>query len=330
LLAQVGGKYDASTPVKVACSDRDGKNTTLDFYPETREILEWCLDNDILLTICSRSPNKKLVEDILKAFNVLDWFLLPQVFKARKSYHFRNLAECTGLNLQEFLFFDDDSANIKVCRDIGVTSCEVNKASGLNWESLVRGLEMFQTRQKIVSIESRLTSQNLLSVQDASTIQSAESEDHDEPAVETVFVLSAPPSFAFGQRIKSPHSLSATPRVQLEQKSEPVAESVFVLGAPPSFNLGQRGLGSKSPSFAVSEASSAGHTDGHLSCDSDSSDSSMQLFIDCMAKEVSASCMVSPVVTPAHHKEEEQAAMSGGADETKKGSGTPRGTVVMV
>eukprot|EP01034_Spumella_vulgaris_P028917 gene28917-35870_t len=68
----------------------------------------------------------------------------------------------TGLNLQEFLFFDDDSANIKVCRDIGVTSCEVNKASGFNWESLVRGLEI---------------------IQDAPSIRKTESEDHeDHPA----------------------------------------------------------------------------------------------------------------------------------------------------
>ncbi len=148
LLVNVGGKYDSTSPVSVSCTDkRNNHPRTLDLYSEVREVLEWCLDNDIVLTVCSKSPDKSLVESILKAFNMWDWFLLPQVFTKRKSYHFRNLSECTGLKMEEFLFFDDEPANIDVCSAIGVTSCLVPKGEGLTWRALSRGLEMFYSKQ---------------------------------------------------------------------------------------------------------------------------------------------------------------------------------------
>lgn len=140
-------KYSVETPNQVACVDRRTMSErTLDLYPEAREVLEWCLDNNIALTICSRSPDYTLVKEILKAFDMLDWFLLPQVYKKRKSYHFRNLTECTGLRLNDFLFFDDDKSNIEVCSAIGVASCKVDPSTGLNWATMIQGLHIFAAK----------------------------------------------------------------------------------------------------------------------------------------------------------------------------------------
>lgn len=139
-----------SSPKKLQCRDRrTHQPRSLPLYPDVREILEWCVDNNIVLSICSRSPDKALVERILRAFGIWDWFLLPQIYYARsKTYHFRNLSDVTDLNYNSFLFFDDDHANIKSCTTLGVTACKVDKENGLTWSVFLSGLQSFQSKQK--------------------------------------------------------------------------------------------------------------------------------------------------------------------------------------
>jgi hypothetical protein len=115
-------------------------------YPETRNILEFCAENQSILSICSRSPDINIVEQILKAFGIWEWFLFPQVYYKRKTFHFRNLTEITNFQMKDFLFFDDENANITMCNRLGVTSILVSKESGLTWERFVHGLETYQEK----------------------------------------------------------------------------------------------------------------------------------------------------------------------------------------
>lgn len=139
---------------------RTNEYRKLQLYSEVREILEWCMDNNVLLTICSGTPSKELVDEILTSFNMLEWFLMPQVFKGRKSYHFRNLIEFTGFKAEDFLFFDDSKSNVDLCNSIGVTSVLVDVERGLNWESFLKGMKAFSAKHKKVV---RLGSWNSLS-----------------------------------------------------------------------------------------------------------------------------------------------------------------------
>lgn len=120
----------------------------LTLYPEVMHILQWCLDHNVILTICSRSPRSEQVEEILRAFGIWDWFLLPQIFNKRKSYHFRNLTDCTGIPFENFLFFDDHKDNVKLTSDVGVTSILVDRSRGFNWAALIEGLRLFSSRQQ--------------------------------------------------------------------------------------------------------------------------------------------------------------------------------------
>ncbi len=113
-----------------------------------KSVLEFCADNNIVLTICSRSPNVGVVEQILTQFGIWDWFLFPQVYNARKSYHFRNLSDATGLQMKDFLFFDDEISNINVVSKLGVYCCHVDKEEGLNWETFLKGITMFYAKQR--------------------------------------------------------------------------------------------------------------------------------------------------------------------------------------
>lgn len=133
----------------IYCQDaRTKEERTVAFYDEVKEVLLWCRERNVVLTICSKSPSKLVVEGMLRAFGVWDWFVYPQVFNSRsKSYHFRNLSEATGLHMRNFLFYDDDIANVNMCSKLGVTCQLVDKDAGFNWRTLCQGLEVFQTKQ---------------------------------------------------------------------------------------------------------------------------------------------------------------------------------------
>mmetsp|Transcript_17475 Transcript_17475/g.47832 ORF Transcript_17475/g.47832 Transcript_17475/m.47832 type:complete len:278 (+) Transcript_17475:24-857(+) len=157
----------------IRCLDRDTNATrSLSLYPEVRHIIEWCLDHGIILTICSRSPDFGIVRSILEAYDMWDWFLLPQVYNKRKSYHFRSLSEATGIPFHDFLFFDDDTSNVKLCNNMGISSFQVSRTQGLNWDSFLSGLHLFQSNQI-----NRISMQLWLNFEENKTIAKQSSND---------------------------------------------------------------------------------------------------------------------------------------------------------
>lgn len=127
------------------CTDkRTSAARLLSLFPQVREVLEFCLDNSVIVTICSRSTDKTVIQEILTAFEMWDWFFLPQIFPQRKVNHFCNLVEQANLEFTDFLLFDDDPNNIRLCTQMGVSGCLVGKSSGLNWSKFVKGLKTFQ------------------------------------------------------------------------------------------------------------------------------------------------------------------------------------------
>jgi hypothetical protein len=138
---------------KISCIDRrNNSERFLSLYPQVISILEWCADNRIAMTLCSKSPDCSLIKQIMVAFGIWDWFLFPQVFNSRKTYHFRNLTEATGFKMNDFLLYDDDIANINLCNKIGVTSCLVDRSTGLTWSTFVDGLQLYYNTQKSSSV----------------------------------------------------------------------------------------------------------------------------------------------------------------------------------
>jgi magnesium-dependent phosphatase-1 len=128
----------------VACIDpRTKQGRVFSMFYEVREVLEWLYSKGFLLTICSRSPDRAIPQGILQALGLWDLFILPQIYRQRKTYHFRNLNDCTDVNYKDMLFFDDCDVNIKAAGVLGVVSYQVDPNVGLSWESLVHGLTKF-------------------------------------------------------------------------------------------------------------------------------------------------------------------------------------------
>jgi hypothetical protein len=134
-------------------------------YPQVSQILQFCLDHDLILTICSRSPQSTVIEQVLKQFGIWEYFLFPQIYNERKSYHFRNFNDVSGHALKDILFFDDEPANINVVSSLGVSGCLVSKEQGLDWSTFVKGIALFATKQRTSkSLKSWLGSSTATSI----------------------------------------------------------------------------------------------------------------------------------------------------------------------
>lgn len=138
---------DVQDQIYCVCRKTGGLRT-LSLYSQVKSILEFCVDHSVVLTICSRSPNKTIVQEILSCFSLWDWFLFPQIFDARKSYHFRQLIDATGLSMRDFLFFDDEKRNVAMTTQLGVLSVQVQREKGLDWNVFLRGITMFHAKQR--------------------------------------------------------------------------------------------------------------------------------------------------------------------------------------
>jgi len=122
---------------------KDGTRCKLSLYPEAFEILDWCRQQGIALSICSKSQQSDAARGILTALDMWSYFQFPQIYNRRKSTHFKQLKECTDLEYSNFLFFDDDIMNVEMCSVLGVVAEKVNPVLGLTQETFLRGLTSF-------------------------------------------------------------------------------------------------------------------------------------------------------------------------------------------
>lgn len=173
------------SPTKIRCTSKQTKNSRImSLYKEALDVLKLCKKYNITLTICSRSPDKT-AKEILETLNIYDWFCHPQIFRGRKTYHFRNLVELTKLKYEDFLFFDDDKNNIKACNQLSITSYLVDKQNGLDLNSFINGLMLYKNRSisKILRIDEifqRIKKKSEYTIEDNTSRSDSDSVSGDE------------------------------------------------------------------------------------------------------------------------------------------------------
>lgn len=74
--------------------------------------------------VASRTQSGEWAHDLLKQFELYDWFDYIEIFSGDKQSHFRNLKESSGLDYKDMLFFDD-------ARDGRYGNCERVSALGV-------------------------------------------------------------------------------------------------------------------------------------------------------------------------------------------------------
>jgi len=122
----------------------------LSMYPEAIEIIQWCLSNNVIMTVCSLSPKNSSAKAILEAMKLWNFFKHPQIFrdKNNKKEHMKILKDSVKCNYADVIFFDDVKENIKECRKLGVTSILVDRQKGLCWSVFLNGLKSHDSQKK--------------------------------------------------------------------------------------------------------------------------------------------------------------------------------------
>eukprot|EP01031_Cornospumella_fuschlensis_P040388 gene40388-49220_t len=242
---------------RIYCHDpRIKADRALDLYNQVKEVVEWFRSQSLLLTVVSKSPSKQVVEGILAAYGMWDWFQYPQVFYSRsKSTHMRNLTEAFNLPLPLFILFDDDEKNVATAKKMGAGGVLVDKAVGLTWEVVLRGLEEWEKsmRAKMGGLERWAGVGERSGSGGAASEQSGglgplerihgrvrSSTDHEEGAEvsdRTLMPSYRPPSSSLRTvRTDSPRSLSVT-KEEMGELVLPSRSAGGILDVPPSPKL---------------------------------------------------------------------------------------------
>ena len=94
---QTEGPYSSATagniPTKsVSCFNRkDHVRSEVKLYEEACDVLDWCYNSGIPLTICSKCQVEETARSILVELNMWKYFQFPQIYNKRKSTHFKML-----------------------------------------------------------------------------------------------------------------------------------------------------------------------------------------------------------------------------------------------
>ena len=92
------------------------------------------------------SPDRNLVEKVLKTFNMWNLIEHPQIFDATKDKHFSILHNDHGVQYNNVVFFDDIQSNITAASSLGITSCLVDRREGLTWGVFLKGMMQYFAR----------------------------------------------------------------------------------------------------------------------------------------------------------------------------------------
>lgn len=116
----------------------DATNSSYDYYPAVPSLLTSLRSNAVTVAAASRTDTPDLARDMARLLTIdpaqrkegdperiIDYFDEMEIYPGSKTTHFRSLKKKTGFEYEEMLFFDDESRNRNVERDLGVMTCIV-------------------------------------------------------------------------------------------------------------------------------------------------------------------------------------------------------------
>lgn len=120
----------------------DREDRTMRLYEEVQEILDEVDRLGFPMALASRTERPGWARDLLDRFEIRKRFAFEEIFPSSKVKHFSRLAEDSGYDWEEMLFFDDEHRNILEVGALGVKCVEVTR--GVDQSSFQSGLRMFE------------------------------------------------------------------------------------------------------------------------------------------------------------------------------------------
>nr|WP_321452826.1 magnesium-dependent phosphatase-1 [uncultured Carboxylicivirga sp.] len=98
--------------------DTDGAKIVL--YPDVRDILEDLKNKNITMALASRTSAPSWARQLLKLFDIEDYFTYQEIYPSSKIAHFNQLQKDSGIPFEKMVFFDDEIRNIHDVGSMGV------------------------------------------------------------------------------------------------------------------------------------------------------------------------------------------------------------------
>lgn len=137
----------------------DSYKQTVGFFPDVYSILSHLSSHDQVeyVVSASRTHTPKIAQKMLDLIHVEhQGKLVPstELFDHKvwgigtKIKHFNEIHKLTGVDYKDMIFFDDESRNRDVERQLGVTFVYIDEDVGMNWDVYENGLKLWRERQK--------------------------------------------------------------------------------------------------------------------------------------------------------------------------------------
>ena len=127
------------------CIILDRQNYHIKMYPKARDLLKILKAEGFLIAAASRTETPDIAEELLKLFDINNFFDFKQIFPDRKLKHFKNLSVESGIDYSEMIFFDDEMRNIRDISSLNVVCQYVE--NGIDVDSMEKAFKEFQIRK---------------------------------------------------------------------------------------------------------------------------------------------------------------------------------------
>ncbi|CCX08909.1 magnesium-dependent phosphatase-1 [Pyronema domesticum] len=140
------------------------KSTDWSFYTDIPLLLPLLRSKNLKIAAASRTHAPELAREMLSLLTIdpkllekhnvltktpgkrgIDYFDEFEIYPGSKTTHFKSLAKKTGIHYEDMLFFDDESRNKNVERELGVLMILVPK--GVNFQVFDRGVREWRKRR---------------------------------------------------------------------------------------------------------------------------------------------------------------------------------------
>ena len=104
----------------------DSYGSEIVLYPDVKDILEDLKSRNVTMALASRTSAPSWARQLLKLFDIEDYFTYQEIYPSSKIAHFNQLQKDSGVPFEKMVFFDDEMRNIHDVGSLGVNAVFVD------------------------------------------------------------------------------------------------------------------------------------------------------------------------------------------------------------
>lgn len=125
-------------------------------FKEAAEIVRHLKGSGQRLAVASANSQEKVCASLLQhmgflqdraGFGGIEKSIMA-IYPGSKTAHFKQIADGSGLEFREMLFFDDRALNVRAAQKLGIVAHQVSSLDGLTWKDFSAGLDAWRAQRR--------------------------------------------------------------------------------------------------------------------------------------------------------------------------------------